>query len=182
MSEFVEFRKIPRFNREVIVTEKIDGTNASILVGENGEFLAGSRTRWITPQADNFGFSTWAYKNRDALTAMLGVGHHFGEWWGVGIQRGYDISERRWSLFNVSRWSQGCGDQFGLPNVSSVPVLARGFFRDSVVETAMADLALNGSRASPGFQKPEGVIVYHVAGNLYFKATLEKDDEPKSRA
>lgn len=30
--------------------------------------------------------------------------------------------------------------------------------------------------------KPEGVIIYHVAGNLYFKATCENDDTPKSIA
>lgn len=29
---FEEFRKIPRFNRDVVITEKIDGTNAQILI------------------------------------------------------------------------------------------------------------------------------------------------------
>ena len=31
---FVEFRKIPRLNRDIIITEKIDGTNASIVIEE----------------------------------------------------------------------------------------------------------------------------------------------------
>jgi hypothetical protein len=39
-----------------------------------------------------------------------------------------------------------------------------------------------GSAASPGFMKPEGVIAYHVAGNLFFKKTIEKDAEWKGRA
>lgn len=30
MLEFVEFPKIPRLSRDIIVTEKIDGTNAQI--------------------------------------------------------------------------------------------------------------------------------------------------------
>mgnify|MGYP001595560836 CR=1 FL=1 len=32
MSEFVEFRKIPRLNRDVVITEKIDGTSAQVLI------------------------------------------------------------------------------------------------------------------------------------------------------
>jgi hypothetical protein len=36
VEEFVEFRKIPRLNREIVVTEKLDGTNAQIKIGEDG--------------------------------------------------------------------------------------------------------------------------------------------------
>lgn len=79
--EFREFPKIARLNRECLITEKIDGTNASILITEDGQFLTGSRTRWITPQDDNYGFSKWAHDHRDELM-QLGPGHHFGEWWG----------------------------------------------------------------------------------------------------
>jgi hypothetical protein len=27
--------------------------------------------------------------------------------------------------------------------------------------------------------KPEGIVVFHVAGNVGFKKTIEKDEEPK---
>jgi hypothetical protein len=30
--------------------------------------------------------------------------------------------------------------------------------------------------------RPEGVIVFHVAANIGFKKTLERDEEPKSLA
>ena len=83
--EFQEFGKIARLSRECTITEKIDGTNASIFIGENGEFLIGSRSRWITPEEDNYGFAKWALTNKEELL-KLGVGHHFGEWWGIGIQ------------------------------------------------------------------------------------------------
>lgn len=43
--EFTSFPSISRLSREIVITEKIDGTNASIYIGENGEFLTGSRTR-----------------------------------------------------------------------------------------------------------------------------------------
>ena len=105
MTEFVEFPKIARYSRDVIVTEKIDGTNACVFIGEDGEFLTGSRTRWITPDADNYGFAKWAQDHKAELLTM-GPGRHFGEWWGSGCQRGYDLpkGEKRFSLFNVLRW------------------------------------------------------------------------------
>ena len=83
MKEFIEFPKMARLSREVVITEKIDGTNACIYIGEDGEFLVGSRTRWITPDQDNHGFAAWAYANKDKLL-LLGHGTHFGEWWGTG--------------------------------------------------------------------------------------------------
>src|SRR5436305_1822690 len=102
MIEFNAFPKIARLNRECVITEKIDGTNASILIDEDGVVMAGSRTRWITPENDNFGFAKWVEANKSELM-KLGVGHHFGEWWGSGIQRGYGLTkgEKRFSLFNV---------------------------------------------------------------------------------
>jgi len=45
---------------------------------------------------------------------------------------------------------------------------------------ALAELRANGSKAAPGFMRPEGVVCFHVAGNFGFKTTLEKDAERKS--
>jgi len=178
MTDFREFGKIPRFNREVVVTEKIDGTNAQVFIGEDGEFLTGSRTRWITPDNDNFGFSKWAHDNKDDLLT-LGPGHHFGEWWGVGIQRGYGLSERRFSLFNTSRWGDLC---VGIrpPCCHVVPVLHRGMFGSINWTDVILQLRADGSHAAPGFANPEGIIVYHTAGGHYYKQTCEHDDEPKN--
>lgn len=180
--EFIEFPKMPRLSREIIVTEKIDGTNAQIYIGENGEFLTGSRSRWITPnvdgsQTDNAGFSGWANDHKDELME-LGPGRHFGEWWGAGIQRRYGLVEKRFSLFNVDRWGDG-----GLPECCHlVPVLYRGPFDTQAVDKCLADLAEFGSVASPHFMQPEGLVVFHVAGRVGFKKTILKDDQPKSMA
>jgi hypothetical protein len=44
--EFVEFPKMARFAREIIVTEKIDGTNAQVWISDDGtEIRAGSAAR-----------------------------------------------------------------------------------------------------------------------------------------
>ena len=188
--EFQEFQKIPRLSRECVITEKIDGTNGVIYVGETGEFLTGSRSRWITPEMDNHGFSRWAHDNKEALL-KLGPGFHYGEWWGSGIQRGYGLlkGEKHFSLFNVGRWVKFNGNpvlkekQEYCPDCCDVvPILWQGMFDTSSIILAMSDLILNGSKASPGFMKPEGVVIYHLQGRLFFKKTIEKDDEYKTNS
>lgn len=173
LPEFVEFPKMPRLSREIVISEKIDGTNAQICITEDGDIFAGSRTRWINVHDDNFGFANWVAGNRIALFE-LGPGRHFGEWWGHGIQRGYGLKERRFSLFNTHRWSES------RPEICHVvPVLHKGLFDTAMINAIVEELRFTGSRAAPGFMNPEGVVVYHVAGNLGFKKTLEKDESPK---
>ncbi len=177
--EFRPFQKIARLNRECIATEKIDGTNGVVCITDDGDMLVGSRTRWITPEQDNFGFAAWCRDNRDELM-RLGAGFHYGEWWGSGIQRGYGLKngEKRFSLFNVARW----GDDTVRPKCCSVvPVLERGNDIRQVTEAALEWLRKGGSIAAPGFDKPEGVVIYHTAGNHLFKVTLERDEEWKGK-
>jgi len=170
--EFREFTKIARLSRECVVTEKIDGTNGVIAIGEDGEFMVGSRSRWITPTDDNHGFARWAYEHKDELMT-LGVGYHYGEWWGLGIQRNYGLKEKRWSLFNTARWSD---DTVRPACCGVVPVLYQGVFETPRILGVLDMLVTLGSVASPGFMKPEGVVIYHTASRTYFKKTIEKDE------
>jgi len=177
MTEFEPFAKIARLSRNCVITEKIDGTNACVFIGEDGEFLTGSRTRWITPQDDNFGFAKWAYERKDELLT-LGPGRHFGEWWGAGIQRRYGLTEKRFSLFNTSRWYETAPPSC----CYVVPVLYDGIFHSDAVKDALLQLEVNGSMAAPGFMQPEGVVIYQTAGRVYFKKTLSKDEEWKGKS
>lgn len=196
VKEFIEFPKLARLSRECVITEKLDGTNASICITEEGEFLIGSRTRWITPQQDNYGFAKWVTEHKEWLLT-LGIGHHFGEWWGNGCQRGYGLQkgDKRFSLFNTIRWvehnqtpkllhihkEKGEVFQGVLPAcVSLVPVIYTGLFTTDACEQALEQLKLSGSIAVPGFMKPEGIVCFHVAGNCGFKKTIENDETPKS--
>jgi hypothetical protein len=176
--EFQPFGKIPRLMREIVVTEKIDGTNASVHIGEDGSFQVASRTKWITPEDDNYGFAKWAYANKEELM-QLGPGAHFGEWWGLGIQRNYGLKEKRFSLFNVGRWTVEAPPP---ACCSVVPVLYSGVFSQVEIEAALQGLKDYGSMAASCFMKPEGVIVYHVAAGQYFKQTIEKDEEWKGKS
>lgn len=174
--EFVAFDKIPRLRRNVIVTEKIDGTNAIVWIGDDCTTIrAGSRSRWITPSDDNAGFARWVEANRDELL-KLGPGYHYGEWWGAGIQRRYGLSEKRFSLFNAGRWT----DDVRPACCHVVPVLGQGS-QDVVVDAALARLRTEGSVAAPGFMNPEGIVVYHTAARSLFKVTLDRDEEPKGK-
>lgn len=184
MTDFVPFPKIARLNRDIIITEKIDGTNAAIGVGEDGTVWAQSRSRIITPKDDNFGFAKYVEEHADELRDYLGPGLHFGEWWGRGIQRGYDLDIKRFSLFNTSRWGDGAvrkdgGVVFPPNGVGVVPVLYEGIFKQFEVEIALYRLETRGSRAAPGFMRPEGVVIYHTAARQMFKVTLVGDESPK---
>ena len=175
-SDFVPFAKIGRLSREIIITEKIDGTNGVIFIGEDGAFKVGSRNQWLGKDGDNFGFGPWAEAHREELIAGLGPGRHYGEWWGQGIQRKYALSEKRFSLFNVSRWTEvrpAC--------CHMVPVLWRGDFDTNEIRRTMDELQRHGSSASPGFMRPEGVVIYHAQSSTFFKKTFEKDDAGKGR-
>lgn len=179
MAEFKEFPKIARLARDIIVTEKIDGTNALVYIAEDGSnaVYAGSRNRWIEPGSDNFGFAAWVQQNQSELT-LLGPGYHYGEWWGRGIGRGYGLTERRFSLFNTSLWS----DPERRPACCGVvPVLYTGPFTTNVVEAMLQELSHTGSVAAPGFTRPEGVVIFHTASGYLFKKTIEKDEVPKGK-
>lgn len=132
MHEFIEWPKTKRLFRDIVVTEKLDGTNSAVHItavanweadlitsvpGDNSLHVvdvdgmkwavtAQSRKRIITPgkTTDNYGFAGWVYDNAADLVRILGEGVHFGEWWGQGIQRRYGLEEKRFSLFNTERW------------------------------------------------------------------------------
>lgn len=198
--EFQEFGKIARMNRRMVVTEKLDGTNAQIHIrtirhvapfderldtrvetearDEIFYVRAGSRSRWLgkTKETDNYGFGRWVADNAAQLI-QLGEGQHFGEWWGQGIQRGYGLTEKRFSLFNVARWND---DALRPVCCHVVPTICDGPFCSTRINELVRDLAGCGSLAAPGFMRPEGVIVWHEAARQLYKITCEKDEAPKS--
>lgn len=223
MAEFLAFPKIPRLNRDITITEKIDGTNAAVIIepiddyagrlandgvpispdvvvraGQAYAIQAQSRKRLIFPgkQTDNYGFAGWVRSNAEELVDLLGVGRHFGEWWGSGIARNYGlVGQRNFSLFRPrAGWSPvRLSPPDGMTEdsvVDIVPVLYQGPFlplEDMDIEPtpwhqALWELRNTGSVAAPGFMRPEGIMIYHTAAGQYFKVTVEKDEVPKEVA
>lgn len=225
---FPEFNKIARLKRDCVVTEKLDGTNGLIFICGHSKFIdkfdlsisdenrerflkeyclgltndglymfAGSRTRWITPEKDNYGFAAWVTRNSEELF-KLGEGHHYGEWYGNGIQRKYDLKEKRFALFNARIWD----NKNVTPRLLSidretneekyskecpsccevVPVLWEGIFDTNEIELVLHNLKVEGSKAVPGFMNPEGIVIYHTASGKMYKQTIDNDEKPKSKA
>lgn len=207
-TSFTGFPKIGRLFRPIIITEKIDGTNAAVVVSPiapyeyddeeivgpgvvintNGGRMSGwqplyvyaqSRKNIISPEKDNFGFAAWVREHARELAVGLGEGLHFGEWWGSGIQRKYGLEEKRFSLFNVSRWGDD-GEKERPACCHVVPTLAEfEEFDTDAIRGTLDDLAENGSYAAPGFMDPEGIVTYHRHSNSLFKTTIKDDDKGK---
>lgn len=184
--DFVKFPKLYRLNGPVIVTEKIDGTNACVVI-ENGEIYAQSRTRIITPQSDNFGFAKWVYEHKAQLIEKLGEGRHYGEWFGNGIQRGYGLKQKHFALFNTSVWRDDTGllidslykaTQDGL-NITVVPILHIGIFDTLKFAEVLARLKETGSQIAEGFMNPEGIVIYDTNSGVGYKKTFDYDDTGK---
>jgi hypothetical protein len=161
--EFKKWPKIPRANNEKFFwTEKIDGTNAALLINvANDTLQCQSRSRLITPEDDNYGFARWAYANKAELM-KLGDGYRFGEWWGQGIQRGYDMPEKVFSLFYYP-------DDLPTEIVRRVPSLPV-----NSDEEAIEFLKQKGSQASPGYMRPEGAVRFNYLAQVYYKIIIDK--------
>lgn len=180
---FERFPKIPRLNRAVVITEKVDGTNAGIYIPEGADSVeqvyASKRTSWITPDNDNYGFAAWVQEHADDLLT-LGPGMHWGEWYGAGIQRRYGLTEKRFALFNTHRWQDGRQQRPFCCGV--VPILSINSTGIINIPEVLNLLRTEGSVIVPGFMDPEGIVIYHSAGRQYFKATVENDEKPKKFA
>lgn len=219
MITFEAWPKTPRLNRDnTTITEKIDGTNAAVII-QKMDFLdiwgkdvrdygavawvpgvddhqwvylvgAQSRKRLLSRSSDNYGFAHWVLDNASELVALLGVGRHFGEWWGQGIQRRYGMNHKVFSLFNYHRFSKLAQEWHDWRNrakaiyMTVVPLLGVGKFSDILIQDTLDDLRWGGSVATAEwgvqFDRPEGIIIRHaeLGGNM--KVLLENDDVPKS--
>lgn len=182
--EFQAFPSLSRLSKEkVVITEKIDGTNAHVFIPDDSSFIrAASRNRWITPTDDNYGFAKFVMRPdiSEFLIKYLGPGRHYGEWWGNGIQRGYGLDKKVFSLFNAGRWNHAFSEMktggIKIPDeIRVVPVLEvvdQGNFNPWKV---MADLKNRGSYAAPGYMNPEGIVSYMTLSKATYKTTFDGD-------
>lgn len=207
--EFKQYGKTARLFRDVVITEKIDGTNSAVII-ERAEALSGfkrlfakpdpfilasvyhegvsynvaaqSRNRLIIPgkTTDNYGFARWVQENSEMLVRHLGEGRHYGEWWGQGIARKYGMNRKAFSLFNTYRYGDlVVGELVGDAYLTVVPVLYEGEFSEDMVMEQLRNLRDLGSEAAGGFRKPEGICIFHEQSKQVFKVTLDNQDKGK---
>jgi hypothetical protein len=91
-------------------TTKLHGTNAGVGILNDGTQWAQSRENIITPEKDNAGFATFAYKNREFFAKIReSIANQFdindstmyiyGEFAGSGIQKGVAVSQIEKTFF-----------------------------------------------------------------------------------
>ena len=139
--------------------------NSFTVIEHFTDILCGSRTRWITPEDDNYGFARHVYAHKEEFIEKLGVGQHFGEWAGPGINSGEGLTEKLFILFDHWKYPP---ERPLPPKTVVVPVLYQGQMDLSVIETVMNDLKTNGSKLVQGFMRPEGVVI-QTLGTRYKK-------------
>ncbi len=177
MVEFKEWPKIPRGKGEIItITEKIDGTNACIIIEDGVIVGVQSRSRLIHPGDDNYGFASWVERNKDELI-KLGDGYHYGEWAGPGIQKNpHNLECKTFFLFNTARWNK---DNPNLPSCCSVvPILYEGEntvnnFGQNQIDLVMINLSIDGKLKD---YTPEGVVVWFHNTRRYEKWTFKNEN------
>jgi hypothetical protein len=192
MGEFRKWPSTPRWHKGLTITEKIDGTNACIVI-YNGQVKAQSRKRMITPDDDNMGFAKWVYENAGALTDTLGYGYHYGEWYGEGIQKNpLGIEGKRFALFHATKYTEANGYELNkVDGLETVPLLFHGQANLWTIPDIVQDLELYGTKVKgaarrtvtvPGLgdtielaARAEGVIVYHKETQAKYKILLEND-------
>jgi hypothetical protein len=167
MVEFKAWPKIPRGGKDLVtVTEKMDGTNACIIIEEGKILGVQSRKRLITPEQDNYDFAGWVSRNEGELV-KLGDGYHYGEWAGLGIQKNpHNLEEKTFFLFNTYRWMQDPS----LPNICAVvPVLYHGTYYENMVE----DIMLTLKDDAEAIYEPEGIVVFSHTTQCMTKYTFK---------
>ena len=173
--EFKAFNEIRRLDSvPMSITQKLHGTNAQIFIFETDGILdlkVGSRTRWITPESDNYGFAAFVNAHKLEFIHKLGVGQHFGEWVGTGINSTEGLTERAFVLFDFWKYPEGRPLP---PQTKVVPVLYHGRLDSSKIDETLEDLKTNGSKLVAGFMKVEGVVV--TIGNARYKKVFNAEE------
>jgi hypothetical protein len=208
--KFEAWPKTPRLFRDIVVTEKVDGTNSAVIIeqieletyemdaftlaivnrdGFHFAVAAQSRNRLITPgkTTDNHGFAAFVQQNAGQLFDLLGPGRHFGEWWGKGIGKRYVSAMegiKGFALFNTAK-HEGLHEwlTFGDQQVLVEPVrvLYQGPFSEEKIRDTLEELQNDGSWMSP-FDPAEGIVVFHTQSRQTYKITLDGNDAGKWEA
>lgn len=168
--EFKAWPKIPRaILGDVIITEKMDGTNSCVIVENNEIVGVQSRKRMLNvgKDNDNYGFAQYVYDNKEKFLE-LGEGRHYGEWVGLGIQKNpHNFPEKRFYLFNTLRWGEHNTPPEGLYVVNK---LHHGPYSHEIVNQVMNTLKSNSEQLN---YKAEGCVVYFPRLDAMEKHTFE---------
>lgn len=203
MFDFEPFEKIARLRRELVITEKLDGTNAQVYIVEVDDksdvegciqdpycidvmggyapgkvlaMFAGSRKRWIAPEG-----TTSLDKGCDNFGFAKWVQDNARELFNLGPGRHfgewYGRGIQRGYGLEERRFALFNTARWGAHNPYTPECcdVVPQIPSGTDPEDAMRHLALHGSVAVPGFMHPEGIVVYHTASRTLYKQTFDQD-------
>ena len=160
----------------VMVTEKIDGTPAVLVVEEE----LGSRQRNVALEgraATLDSATDWFFANRRKLTRALSVGVYDAVW--VGTEgRDYGLEDPALVILDPSGYDPDDPRKYdGVEGMRHAPVLYHGPVKpengQDPVEEALRRLKFAGSAFSPGYKRPAGVIVTMLESGVNFSVDLD---------
>lgn len=175
--KFKEYKKIQGLHKEecdgiligkCYIQEKLDGANASIWLGDDGEIHFGSRTRDLFLAKDNFnGFGDWVKENLENLKNIFFAHPNYrlnGEWL-VRHTIGYnETSYKKFYLFDIDAENEE--SSFKLP-LEEVYLLARDFniptakLFDVIINPSLEQIKQFAGKSELG-QKGEGVVIKNM--------------------
>jgi hypothetical protein len=112
--EFKKYQHLERFGTTEVkqielgtchIFPKLDGTNASVWLDENGNIQSGSRKRHLSLEADNAGFYAWVKEQKNLLEYLKENPTHrlYGEWLIPHALKTYrEDAWRKFYVFDVS--------------------------------------------------------------------------------
>ncbi len=206
--DFEKFNKIPRLSRDIVITEKIDGTNAQIYIIPKDIYCSEMITISVDMnEIEEFKNQYCLYKKDDILIfagsrrkwldiSSKGDNFGFAKWVEANADELLKLGEGRhygeWHGQGIQRNYGLTEKRFALFNVKKwenaevrpkcceiVPVLYRGMFDTEMIGNTLMTLKENGSKIAPGFMNPEGIVIYHTASAKLFKKTIH-DDQGKN--
>ena len=193
MNNYPSFPSIERVeNVYIVISEKIDGTNGLIeLCGIPEQMYPnecpikfGSRNRYISIEDDNYGFANFFTPHIDKI--LIAIKHIkeeseseidkvciqriYGEWFGQGIQRTYNLKERFFMPFSTFYAEKMI--EAGVPNIIKPYIFYAGKENEApmFLETLLKD---KGSYLIPGYMHPEGLVYHYPKYNKRVKNIIE---------
>ena len=197
---FIKYQHLERFGTaEVLNIEfgdcyifpKIDGTNASVWLDENGTIQAGSRNRHLTLENDNAGFYDWVLKQeniKNFLEQNPGL-RLYGEWLVPHSLKTYrENAWRQFYVFDVAKKRelkhdgdhglhyfsyaeyQPILESFGINYIPPIAII-----KNPTYETLIEKLTVNNFLIEDGQGCGEGIVVKNYQFvNRYGRTTFAK--------
>ena len=172
--EFKKWDKINRLKDNMItITEKINGTNACVII-EDGKVVGCQSRNRLVKVGDHFGFPAWVEDNAEEIVS-LGDGYHYGEWAGPGIQKNlHKLEKKTFFLFRPEYMLMpGC--------ISVVPILYQGPYSEAEIKRIMFvlkpyDAGAQVDALSGKYVYAEGIVVYFHDMRQSMKLTFENQE------